>query len=70
MTSDPHTITRAQVADLLAGLGLDRDIRDLASVHLEPYSATVVRYRRNAEGHLYVAGNDAAKETVTIRIQD
>lgn len=63
---EPHAITRAQLTDLLDGLGLGRDLAAVKSIHLEWPGATVVRFRRNADGHFYSTGSDPA--TVTTKI--
>lgn len=68
MSTDPHTITFDQVRDLVAGLGLGRDIENLRSVLIDPHGITVVRLRRNEAGRVYIVGDDVATETVTIKL--
>ncbi len=69
MSNEPHVITLQQVSNLLVGLGLDPDLKNLRSVHMEGQCVTVVRNRRNDEGLHYVVGDELATETTTIRLQ-
>ncbi|GLY21696.1 hypothetical protein [Micromonospora sp. NBRC 101691] len=69
MSNDPHRITRAQIEELLRGLGLDPvDLRQIMSIHMAGTKIEIVRARLDEAGRMYPVGNEIAAETVTIAI--
>ena len=65
---EPATIGYAKLIALVIELGIETPANDIRSIHLEANRIEVVRYRRNADGHLFVAGNEPATETILIGV--
>jgi hypothetical protein len=71
VSNDPLVIGLSQVIELLRGIGLDPvEPRDLRAIHITPEGITVVRTRRDEDGHAFVVGDEIATETVTIRLEN
>jgi hypothetical protein len=71
MSNDPLTITLDRIVELLRGLGVEpADPRDLKSVFIRPGAVEVVRYRKDARGKHYIAGDGLATQTTVIAILD
>ncbi len=64
-------ITRTEVIDFIASLGLDRLVveRDVCEVVITPDCVTVTLWRRDTEGHLFVIGDEVAATTTQIAIR-
>lgn len=60
-----------KVVEFLREVGLDPvDVRDLRSVHFDPGCMTIVRFRRNENGRLYIVGDDVATVTTLVQIDN
>jgi hypothetical protein len=71
MSNDPTRVKLSTVVEFLRGIGLDPvDIRNLRSVHFDPGMVTVIRQRRDENGHFIVVGegDDAQVATETTLI--
>jgi hypothetical protein len=68
-TTDPTTVTGDQIRQALDVLGIAGPIEDIRDVTIAPGAVGVTRYRRNADGQRFRAGNDAATTITTIGIR-
>lgn len=64
------TIPRAEVETFLQSLGLEPEqVRDVTSVSIDADRITVRQHRRDADGHLFAAGDFVASVETEIGIQ-
>jgi hypothetical protein len=66
-TTDPATVTGDQIRQALDTLGITGPIEDIRDVTIGN-AVAVTRWRRNADGRRFMAGNDAATTVTTIGI--
>jgi hypothetical protein len=67
--TDPTAVTIDQIRQALDVLGIVGPIDDIRDVTIGPGAVGVTRYRRNADGQWFRAGNDAATTVTTIGIR-
>jgi hypothetical protein len=69
VSDEPRTIMLAQIAKLIAGLGIATDVKDIRSIRMVPGKVELVRYRLTDDGRHFIAGDVVATETVVIAIE-
>lgn len=74
MSKDALTIQLSQLAGLLEGIGIEADVHDICSIHIQPGKITVVRYRVTPDGHRVIINGhsdllaEPATEATTIAV--
>lgn len=70
MTQHPTHVSYVDVLAALKRLGIEHDQDNICSVTIEPRCVTIVRLRRDANGSLFAAGENAATVTTEIGVTE